>query len=1639
MITGKDEEGMYEKGMRKRIVSMILAACMLIPGMSVTAKESEKTSVGEKYAEMQNNRIQLNFNRDWKFYRGDVENAQQPEFDDSDWTDVALPHNFSVPYNMESSFYVGYGWYRKDFEIPENWNGKRVNIEFEGVFQVAEVYVNGEAVATHEGGYTGFEYDITDYVHTGENQVSVRVNNIWQPDLSPRAGDHQFTGGIYRDVYLNVTDDVHVTWYGTFVTTPDLTNPGFDESAVNVLDSYTSELEIKENLAKKQSNVNVQTEIKNDSSKAKQVQVRQQIVDEENTIVAEFSSKEKTIASGEIYNFNDTSEKIKDIKIWDTENPYMYKVYTTVYADGQPVDVYESPLGFRWAQYKNDGFYLNGEKTLLDGANAHQDHGGWADAVTNKGFYRDVEMIKEAGMNFIRGSHYPHDPSYAKACDELGVLFWSESVFWGMGGCSGKDEPAAMTANDWFKDAYPQNPEDEEAFEKSCKQALTDMIRINRNHPSIINWSMGNEVFFTAAGTQQKAKNLVNEMRNLSHKLDPTRKAGMGGVQREGYDKLEICDIAGYNGDGGKFENLTMPNIVAEYGSWVADRPGQYRPFYDQIAKPGTTDQYQLKKNSAGLSLWCAFHHGTIGGHGLAKMGIIDYYRVPLNSWYWYREKNTGVAPERSTDKKAAKMELTASQKILNNNGTDDTHIILTMQDEDGNWVNQTQKVTLKVVSGPGVFPTGKEYTFVPNKTMYDGRAAIEFRSYYSGETIIQAISSGLPDTEIRLTTVNTSGEAEGNEPDGFYVTKEEDITEKIEEPMLYGTSNVASGRPAFPSSNDADRALAVDGNMETSWIAEKTGSGEYWMTDLEFTQYLYKIKLGFSSTPFPYKIEAAMDKENGPWTVVAEYTKESVLNRPYEESVDGTEARYVKITFTDVPENERGFLSECEVYGITSSQSFQYVSESVYLSDMNWESIQNGWGNPGKDVTCIGNPIRLSGNTYKKGLGLHADSEVVYNLERKYSRFQAVAGIDDEVGSNAADAVFQVVADGKIIYEKNLFNGDSDIVDLSVSGVQQLKLITKTNGAASNDHTDWADAKLLGAIRDISIKDTGYKVDFTSDTQEFYSGETFEARIGLENIEGEQSDYTAALCLYNNEGVLIDTEQVSGYVNKGKKAGAYLSMKIPSYIDGYILSVNVWNTSTLKKIAQTVYISGTKKPEPEYSWIKVDGEEMEKVGNWKIWPSDQAYANTETYTGDRDTPLTDQTSISYRFTGTKVRIGAKVDRSQTGAKVFIDDIEAGKIVSRAEEEINEYCQVFESDDLAEGEHTIKLVPEGKFGIDYVEYLFKKQSTEPEEPKTDKSDLQALIQYAESQKKDGQYKDVLLVVKTAFEKSLEKAKTVEKDVKATQETVDTAYEELLANVHLLSFVGNTDNLQLALNLAKTTSTEGKTEASVKILNDAITKAEGILADGNVLQEEIDVASEALIAAIDGLEDKETADKAALKKLIDRSETYMKIIDLYTAASGNAFKTAMKAAKEVYEDPNVTQEQVNVAYQILQQAAFGLRLIPDKGRLEELVKKAETLNENNYTKESMDKVTKAVMCARAVCADKNATEPEIKEAEEMIIAAMERLEEKENTSQDLNQDKNKVVNTGDSKELLYFIMMFAVSCMIIIKRKKEARR
>ncbi|MEQ0564899.1 glycoside hydrolase family 2 TIM barrel-domain containing protein [Amycolatopsis sp. NEAU-NG30] len=309
------------------------------------------------------------------------------------------------------------------------------------------------------------------------------------------------------------------------------------------------------------------------------------------------------------------------------------------------------------------------------------------------------------------------------------------------------------------------------------------MIRVNRNHPSIINWSMGNEVFFTSSATLNKAKALVSALRDYSHRLDPTRKAAMGGVQRAALDQLSVCDVAGYNGDGGKITNTWMPNVVSEYGSYTSDRPGTYDPTYGDVKDPADGTRFRLTTSSAGLAIWAGFDHGTIFGAGYARMGMIDYYRLPKDQWYWYRANKarwsgttavadpTPVPREQPASGTATGMTLTTgkySSATITDDGATDTQLVVTMRNASAAWVDNSRAVTLTVTSGPGILPGGKSYTFTPGVQEFAGKAAIEFRSYYAGTTTITARSAGLPDATITITTTDTAGATAETEPANF-------------------------------------------------------------------------------------------------------------------------------------------------------------------------------------------------------------------------------------------------------------------------------------------------------------------------------------------------------------------------------------------------------------------------------------------------------------------------------------------------------------------------------------------------------------------------------------------------------------------------------------------------------------------------------------------------------------------------------------------------------------------------------------------------------------------------------------------------------------------------------------------------------
>ncbi len=833
-------------------------------------------------------RATMNFNREWKFQLGDVTGADAARFDDSKWDDENLPHSFSMPYFAADRFYVGYGWYRKYFNVPKAWSGKRINLEFDGVFQVAEVFVNGERIGEHKGGYTGFNFDITDSVKTGDNVVAVRVNNIWDPRLAPRAGEHTFSGGIYRDVRLVVAAPVHVAWYGTFVTTPQV--------------------------SKESGTVNVKTEVVNESGSTKSVTVKTSVVDANGKTVTAMESKQ-SIAAGATNTFDQTSAPVAHPKLWSPEHPNMYSVKTVVLDGPKPVDDYTSPLGFRWFKFTADqGFFLNGEHYYFKGANVHQDHAGWGDAVADSGFYRDVNLVKEAGFDFIRGSHYPHAPAFAAACDQIGMLFWSENCFWGTGGFK----------SPWGGSAYPTDPADDADFEASVKASLRDMIRINRNHPSIIVWSMDNEVFFSSGLVMPKVRNFLKELVAYTHELDPTRPAGIGGCQRGDIDKLG--DVAGYNGDGARlFPNPGIPNVVTEYGSTMTDRPGKYEPGWGDLPNTPGADRnvvgsWRLPWRS-GEVIWCGFDHGSLAGRRFGSMGLVDYFRLPKRQWYWYRNEYLHIPPPAwPSNGIPAALKLTADKTTLKSaDGTDDAQLIVTVVDKNGKPISNSPPVTFTIASGPGQFPTGPSITFAPDSdiAIRDGEAAIEFRSYYAGKTVIRAMSPGLKDATVEITTLGAPkfipGKTSSVKPRPYV---------RFSAVGRSGNSLITLGMnsPTRASSEAPGHSarFANDGNPATFWQADASDKDAWFRLDLERILTVSQTKLTFPSEGnWSYKIEVSDDGETN-WKLLADETQTTDSSAARTDRVQGTSisGRFVRVIVIGPLPGQSPAVAELEVSG---------------------------------------------------------------------------------------------------------------------------------------------------------------------------------------------------------------------------------------------------------------------------------------------------------------------------------------------------------------------------------------------------------------------------------------------------------------------------------------------------------------------------------------------------------------------------------------------------------------------------------------------------------------------------------------------------------------------------------------------------
>lgn len=537
---------------RREALKSFVTGFAAVPLLAETARGQERKSAGNAGSVVDYTRDQL-FDSEWRFHRGGAPGAEREEFDDSAWRRLDLPHDWSLedlpplpestgegaiwgdkvvpsrigPFDSYLSegkrdtgwFVGGTGWYRKRFATNEAGAGSQVEIVFDGVYMDTDAWLNGRHLGYHPYGYTTFAYDLTPYLHRdGENVLAVRVRNEGR-------NSRWYSGsGIYRHVWLNVTGDVRVPLWGVFVTTPEV--------------------------SKDAARVKVAVTMENRGRAARDVTVRVRLIDPQKATVGELEAAQTVTAGGNA----DVSQEfvIRAPRLWSTATPELYRAEVDLLAGGRTADHMATSFGIRRIEVDAErGLRINGEAVKLRGGCMHHDNGLLGAAAIDRAEERRVELMKAHGFNAIRCSHNPPSPAFLDACDRLGVLVIDEAFDqWGI----------------------QKNPQDYHLYFKDWWQRDIDaMVLRDRNHPSVLFWSIGNEIPERAEPTGVViAKQIVDEIK----RHDPTRpvtaaipfffESGKPRPWTESDPAFQYLDLGGYNYQWQQYEgdHVRLPKRV---------------------------------------------------------------------------------------------------------------------------------------------------------------------------------------------------------------------------------------------------------------------------------------------------------------------------------------------------------------------------------------------------------------------------------------------------------------------------------------------------------------------------------------------------------------------------------------------------------------------------------------------------------------------------------------------------------------------------------------------------------------------------------------------------------------------------------------------------------------------------------------------------------------------------------------------------------------------------------------------------------------------------------------------------------------------------------------------------------------------
>lgn len=581
-------------------------------------------------------RERINFDFNWKFQKGDIKGPEAVDFNDKNWRSLNIPHDWSIEGKFEKNSpsekgggYLtgGIGWYRKTFTLPKENHNKKIIIEFDGVYMNSDVWINGKHLGKSIYGYLSFHYDLTPYLNYGDkkNILVVKVDNSEQPNSRWYSGS-----GIFRHVWLTITDKIHVARWGTFVTTPELSN--------------------------KSARVRIKTIVKNDCDVPKLILLTSNIIDPYNNVVVSIKS-EHAISS------NDSHEFVQEVVIdnpslWSIKQPKLYAVDSRLTFENEILDDYETPFGIREFRFSPDsGFFLNNQNMKIKGVCIHHDLGSLGAALNNRALERRLEILKDMGCNAIRTSHNFPSPDLLNLCDRMGFLVLDEAFDMWYVGHTG-------FSYDYYFDRY-------------AIRDLKRMIHRDRNHPSVFMWSVGNEM--SAETIYSDGSQTLKKLVDAVHEEDKTRPVTNAIVQMKAANETgfaNILDAVGYNYFGGGMDfdatkydedHIEFPNRIifgSENASTTSTRGVYHFPAdsliyiakdiqcssFDNCYPPwgsSAEENWKAVKERdfvSGLFVWTGFDYigeptPYLWPARSSYFGLIDLCGFPKDGFYFYKSQ----------------------------------------------------------------------------------------------------------------------------------------------------------------------------------------------------------------------------------------------------------------------------------------------------------------------------------------------------------------------------------------------------------------------------------------------------------------------------------------------------------------------------------------------------------------------------------------------------------------------------------------------------------------------------------------------------------------------------------------------------------------------------------------------------------------------------------------------------------------------------------------------------------------------------------------------------------------------------------------------------------------------------------------